>query len=405
MTSLTGVMDGDDLRVRLTVIEDPTMRMHLVNCVHGVFLGRARIQRVDLAGLEKAIGAATPRELWGRIAEPITNLWTILEDVLIELKAVAEAHGDSAALGADEGGGGAGDELDFAMLEEPSASPAQKVSPFVAPDPKQSIVNRIVETAWAMSYVLKNEVSGFQRRLNGLQNSADGWDLVGACQDHLARLRSALDALLTGIASSLPGSRDGQMATDPATELLAARELRTRVFALRDEILAIELETKAQPVSAWHELLVAAREHVDSFMFGPGFAWLRADDKRSFLRAQKVLTEVLELWSPLRAVPAQRALGGLARYLEALEVINQRECLLVHDRNALHVVLTELRRALHGSGTAARDAVASALKALAEAQGRDRELDDLLGETMVPGTDVPVQAIITRAEAVSAALG
>jgi hypothetical protein len=393
MTSVPEALDSEDLRVRLGVIEDATVRTHIVNVVHGVFLGRGRILRVDLGAMEKAIATTSPREVWAMASESFTNVWSVLEDVQLELKPVADLYGAAADLGAENLDG-----LDFALETPAPASPAPAATAKAKPD--QPVVARMVENAWAMSYVLKNEIQGFQRRMLPLLSSNDGWELVGACQDHLARLRAALDALLTGITAGLPGAADGPQAVDQSAETLAARELRVRVFALRDEIVAIDAQLKTRTASEWQDLLATAKRQMDAFMFGPGFAWLRADDKRSFLRGQKVLGVVLELWSPLRALPAQRAIGALARYLEALEVINQRECLVLHDRAALTTVAAKLQQALAETGTGARDAIAAALKALAEAQGRDRELDDLLNKTMEPGRAVATEAILNRVQAV-----
>jgi hypothetical protein len=95
----------------------------------------------------------------------------------------------------------------------------------------------------------------------------------------------------------------------------------------------------------------------------------------------------------------------VARYLEALEVINQRECLIVHDRHALRRVVDNLELAEAKKGAEGRVAMGRGLAALAETQGRDAHLDHLLQETLDPSAPVQAQRILERARQVLSALG
>jgi hypothetical protein len=170
-------------------------------------------------------------------------------------------------------------------------------------------------------------------------------------------------------------------------------------------VLASEAAILAKPAGEWQPLLGQVHNAVEKFMFGPGFAWMRAGDKRTFIKQHRALGELMELWSPLRATPAKRAVQNLARYLEALEVINQRECLVQHDRDGLKIVVARMSLAANTEGPPRREAIAAALAALAEVQGRDRTLDALLEQTLAPGTPVPVIQILDRAKTLLAQLG
>jgi hypothetical protein len=143
---------------------------------------------------------------------------------------------------------------------------------------------------------------------------------------------------------------------------------------------------------------------LEAFIFGPGFAWMRAIDKRVFLSQRRTLGEILALYSPLRAEPARLAIDDLARMLETMEMINQRECLMVHDRVALTAVVENMESAMAAQGPAARRFIGAGLAALSEAQGRDAILDRLMAEAMAPGSAVPLSEILRRARQVLAQL-
>jgi hypothetical protein len=256
-----------------------------------------------------------------------------------------------------------------------------------------------------MTFVLGGEVDAFRKRLAQVLKLPDSWELVEAMQDHIGHLRSAVGAMLNGVFAALPAAPGEQHEAGQSLELVSARELRARVFELRDLVLTVEERLTRLRPGDWAVELARARAGVERFIFGPGFAWMRATDKRTFLKQRSTLGEILELYSPLRAEPARLAVANLARFLEALEVINQRECLQVHDREALGRVVAAMRAAAASTGPAARQAIAAGLAALAEAQGRDRGLDALLSATLAPGSPVPVAEILARAEQVVAGMG
>jgi hypothetical protein len=266
-------------------------------------------------------------------------------------------------------------------------------------------IQRIGETLWATSFVLQGEIDGFRKRLPALLNVPDAWELLSDLQDHVGHIKAALQAILTGIYVSLNPQEPGKLATasrsvdEQSMDVVSSRELRQRIFALRDQVLGIEECLGKIPAAEWKTSLVEVVAALDTFMFGPGFAWMRAGDKRAFIKQHRGLREILEIWSPLRAAPAHRALQNLARYLEALEVINQRECLVLNDRAALTAVVKHLEAAGTLDPAANREHIAAALAALADAQGRDRALDQLLDSTLAPGSPVPAAEILARARA------
>ncbi len=174
-------------------------------------------------------------------------------------------------------------------------------------------------------------------------------------QDHVGHIKAALQAILTGVYASLYPGEPGQSAITSTShdeqnmDVVSSRELRQRIFELRDRVLVIEeslmrrwpaaewkvLARPGGPVRPWTQLHVRSGLRLDA----------RRRQAHLHQTAFRGLREILEIWSPLRATPARRAVQNLARYLEALEVINQRECLVLHDRAALETVVARLEAA------------------------------------------------------------
>lgn len=398
----TGSVDPELLSLRLGSLDNADDREQATAIVNATYACLSRINAIDFGWLERDKTSGPARALWTSAEGGIATIWAAIEELRATSQPLVEAHQERFG-GDDAGGDSDEDPFGGGLFEDDAGAGAPKKPAPTTP------IQRIGETVWATSFVLSSEVDGFRKRLPALINVPDAWELLANLQDHAAHIRAALQAILTGVFASLyPGS--GLSATAVATpdeqniELLSSRELRQRIFALRDEVVGIETAMLEKPAGEWQPLLRKIVDALGGFMFGPGFAWMRAGDKRTFITQQRALRDILEMWSPLRATPAKRAVQNLARYLEALEVINQRECLVVHDRAALNSVVASLTKAKNTPGPESRPYIGAALAALAEAQGRDRVLDAMLEQTMAPGSVVPTLLILERAQELLARL-
>lgn len=386
--SSTGWVDPELLDGRLVTLENDALRARLRVVVDRTLIAIGKVQEVPIATLEANVSGYSTMALWSGVDDAVTAMWLALEELRSGMQPLVKAFEEQSEA-----------DIDFgltAKLEEPSsedAAGAPAAQPLLDEDSK-----RIAETAWAMGFVFAGEVREFQGRLPALLRLEEGWELVDALQGHTEHIRGALNAILGGVYSSLGDAGGESRDADQSFFLTASIELRSRLFELRDQILSIEERMKTCAPSDWHELLVEARALVNGFIFGPGFAWARATDKRTFLAQRQVLSDILDFYSPLRAEPARRAIDDLARFLDALEVINQRECLVLHDHAALSRVVASMREALTGTRQGAREAIGRGLAALSEAHGRDRLLDQMLAEAMAPGGRLPVEDILLRAE-------
>ncbi len=376
----TGRVDPELLATRLAAVSDAAAKSWATQVTDRALRCLVLVNGVDVARMERA-AERTPAACWVQVEGAVAAMWLELEEFLQALGPLVAAY--------------------------EAAHPDADDAPSTPPDggaPLAGIMARLAETAWAMSFVLSGELQAYRQRLARVLKLQEAWELVEALQDHLGHLRQALEAVLNGVYGALPAVAvaDG---SEQSLELVASRELRARLFELRDGVLEVERQLASAPPAMWRGPLARAHALVEGFVFGPGFGWMRATDKRAFLRQRRTLGEILSLYTPLRAEPARQAVANLARFLEAMEVLNQRECLLVHDRDRLREVVAAMGDARSSAGPQRREAIARGLAALAEVQGRDRELDNLLARTMAPGSPVAVEEIGERAQLVLAGIG
>ncbi len=388
-----GPVDPELLQLRVQSMRDPQERTLAEAVVGAAFACLKRIQSLDFGALERDRASGPTRALWSAAESPIADVWRAVEELQHAAKPLVDEHESRIAHE---------DDLAFDVSIEGEAPAVEAKKPLVAA-PNKTPIDRIGETLWATSFMLSSEIDGFRRRLPTLIKVPDAWELLSDLQDHVGHIKAALQAILTGVYGSLYPNDEGASGVieshdEQNIELLASRDLRQRIFALRDELLTVEVSLASVPTSDWQSLLSRAVESLDAFIFGPGFAWMRASDKRTIIKQHRAISEILELWSPLRATPARRAVQNLARYLEALEVINQRECLVLHDKAALATVVDKLEKAGSAPQAARREHIAAGLAALADAQGRDKALDQLLEATLAPGSEVPTTEILQRAK-------
>ena len=354
-----GAVDPDLLRARVGAVRPEALRLALSAVVETGLRCRGRVDGLDFASLEVRAAEHASEVLWGSIAPSLEALWDLLRTVEGSLEAL-RAVGDPSWRRRWDG----------------------------------------VSASW---FLLIVELDEMQERLATLVGVPEGWELVGALQGHVEKVRFVLDAVLAEIFALLP-PKPGEWGGLPRrSELVRAQERRTRLQALRDVALACEDEMGCLPPSRWLASLQRISDALGVFVFGPGYAALRASEKYALVAQQRLLREVLLLWSPLRATAARQAVEALARYIEALEVVNQHESLRARDRDLLTQVVLHMDRAAVRDEQAPKE-IAAALAALAEARGCDRELDALVEQTLSPGSAVPIARILKRAREVLAEL-
>ena len=382
----------DDARwsERLSAMDDPSAAQQSVSAIRQAFEVASFARAIDFGGLEARIDELDPREAYRELERPLATMWELVDELLHLLSPLGERHagqssGEDGAAGEDEGDL----EFDFDFAQTETAVAETNAPKLSTP------LQRVDETAWAMSFVIRGELERFRERLPTLLKASDSWELLSSAQDHAGQLRAATNALIKGVFTSLPAARDDPEEIVDLMELKSSLELRARLFELRDRILECEARLESAPRDDWESLVKSMHREVESFVFGPAFAWMRARDKRSFLHHRNALKEITQFWSPLRAAPAKTIVQALARHLEALEVINQRECLQYFDREKIREVVSLLEDREHAPDAST---VGKALLMLDEVKHRDHELSALIEAGLDPMADFDADAVIARAK-------
>ncbi|MBN1959559.1 MAG: hypothetical protein JW841_01320 [Deltaproteobacteria bacterium] len=382
MLKISVGIDLDNLYSGITRIANKQVRLQyneILDCVSSSII---RINNFDFVHFEKQAEISLPNELWQYAEGTLSKVWISLEDLHRILNSLVLIHDTN---------------LDEIETQEKITS--QNIG-----KPKtllDGIPTQLCETAWVVCYSITREIESFQKRLPAILKIDDSWELVGAVQEHFGHLQNAITALLNGLVRCLPGSTGLTKNSGNSANLLAALELRTRIFALRDNVLCLETRAKQQSNVDILNILQDVGRLIDDFENTPAFEWMRAGDKQSIIEQHRAIEELMTFWSPMRYQPSLRAISLLARFLEALEVINYRECLMNHDRTALQKVIDNLENFSKSPGYD----IAKSMAALADIQGCDRELDRLLALALDVNSEPPWHAIIARAKEVLAGLG
>ena len=108
---------------------------------------------------------------------------------------------------------------------------------------------------------------------------------------------------------------------------------------------------------------------------------LRAEDKKAVIDFRGTLYELRHRKDGLSMTELRRAVEGFSKFLEAMQAINQREVLVIHDRKLLEESLGRLEAVTATMATdidAASAAMAQLIESLWHVHGRHPDLDEAL---------------------------
>lgn len=248
-----------------------------------------------------------------------------------------------------------------------------------APDPnagseRQVQLRRVVGT---LRYGMQSQLAAFERRFEA---ALDGGHFAQAMED-LDDTRNALGegvfALVTALCEAyLPDVRADAVVTGHKSALERALLVRR---GLADLARGVDRENWAVQDAQHAELGAQALERLRLLLAG----YIRQEAFRAMRPADR--WELLKVGRTLEGAPlnnrTRQACEGLAKYLESLSSINQREVLRRHDVTVLKDVRENLEAArplLGISPLGAQQLLATALTQLGALYGKNRELDALL---------------------------
>src|SRR5690606_20028705 len=127
--------------------------------------------------------------------------------------------------------------------------------------------------------------------------------------------------------------------------------------------------------------LAALHGVFDAFMQTDPYASLRVVDRRSCSELREALADLMGKAKPPRR-QVENAVEGLAKFLDSLTLVNQRELLIVHDRDAVADTEAQLdaveAAVVEDRVDLAREALGRAVRTAEPLFGREPTFDGLL---------------------------
>ncbi len=338
----------------------------------GLFIVAARamdrLSDIDLSSFEPSADATADLAAWEEVAPFIGETMAEVNELL---SAIEETIPDPDADTDD----------DFDLFGEGTENDTEPEANGEKDCDSESRVIAAYSAIHGIAILLRREVATFGASIRKPEVVADRWNLIDHIEAFRGRFKAGIGELVFAATSNLidvekdkviPGYRgevDRSVGLRRALTLLSARVVQESSLAEEEERKSTAIRQRA------HDVL----KLLDRFMSSKAWTTVRAADRRSFIDLRCSLAEALEEGS---CSASHETLEGLARFLESLYVINQREVLIAHDRSALPALSdtarATMRAAAEKNDERARKLLASALRLGWRLVGRDPDLDDIV---------------------------
>ena len=323
---------------------------------------------LDFARYEKEEIGTADLSVWEALAP-------VIRDTIVDVNALLTVVKERLPGPAAVAGGDADAAFDEMFGEAPAAA-APAPRPAAAPRGK---VDEAAGVIHAIAGSLAREVTAFGEGIRKPVVMADRWNLLAHLSEFRGKFRAGIGEMVFQGAQAFAPVRKEEVVPGYHDEIDEAVQLRRTLAVLAGLVRAENEKLQGEgPAEARLRALRLLRD-VDTFRRSQAWGLLRPGDKRSFIQARG---ELATLANDVAAKPKalKLAVEGLDKFLDSLSVINRRETLTVHDREALAAAALGLERAELALPDASRAAaeLAGGLGAAQRLYGRDRALDGLL---------------------------
>ena len=245
-------------------------------------------------------------------------------------------------------------------------------------DSTLSPLERSSDIAHSYGSMLRMRLIDFGRRLEVACRSQDSWRVLAELDDFQHRLSKAVLGILFGLLSDFTkDARREEIYPHYRSAVHEAIELRRAISQLRHDIGRFN-DSLADPELAI-PTTVAVSERLQQFGASPVYRSLRAEDKRAVSNFRHALHRLRKSPGEDTLKPLRREMEGFSKFLDAMDAINHREVLQIHDRKCLDSILGSLEVAKEKVGEEPNRSIAlftEAISALRDVVGRDYSLDE-----------------------------
>lgn len=326
-----------------------------------------RLRELELGRIEAlaASGEGSDLAMWEEVAPAVG---ASIGDVNGLLSTIQESFPRTAA--AEEE-----DDFDLAFGGEDTPAP-QTVVPTTFAE-RAASAEKAVQ---AIAESLKFEVSRFGARVRNPSVVADRWNLLIDLQEFRGKCRAAIGELVFSSCNAFEEIARPEVVPEYAADLADGLWVRQAWITLTRAVGPLNARLQIAGLEQQRPLLLAVQRELDHYRASRGYEHMRASDKRFLIQFARDLEQVFE--KKQYGKQAQLVVEGFAKFLDSMAVLNRRESLMNHDREAFAECGTLLEGAsLHlgvGEPEKALGKLTRAIHVAMRLYGRDRYLDDYL---------------------------
>lgn len=358
-------------RVRLTLVQKAAAR------------AITRLREIELARIEQLVtsGEGSDLALWEQVAPAVG---ASIGDVNGLLLAIDEQFP------ADEQPEEEDDfDLAFGGGDEVSSPHAHDV-----PTTFEEKVVAAERNIQGLAQALRSEVGRFGQRVRNPSVVADRWNLLIDLQEFRGKCRAAIGELVYSSCNAFEDIPRAGVVPEYLDDVEEGLQLRQGWMTLTRAIGPLNARLQIAGPEQQRALLLAVQRELDHFRSSVGYLNMRAGDKRFVIQFAEELQDAFD--KNLLGKHSQTLVEGFAKFLDSMAVLNRREVLMNHDREAFAEcgILLEQANGHLGQNDfpAACSNLTAALRVATRLYGRDRHLDDHLvlrtrwpAESLIPG--------------------
>jgi hypothetical protein len=353
----------------LRQVPDGLFRARLFKVLTNATRAIIKLREIDLSRVEHLTSSQEGNDLalWEQIAPAVA---ASIGDVNGLLTTITEQFPPTQAQHTE-------DDFDLAFGPSDDTQGDASVQVPVTPAEKIKSAEKAVQS---IADSLRFEVNRFGGRVRNPSVVADRWNLLIDLQEFRGKCRAAIGELVYAASSTFGEISRPLVIPEYANDLAESLAVRQAWITLTRAAGPLNARLQIASVEQQRPLLLAVQRELDHFQSSRGYLHMRAADKRFVIAFVRELSETFAKRTFGR--PAQQLVEGFAKFLDSMAVINRREILINHDREAFAECGTLLEQAglYLGVGEHGK-AMGKMIQALAVATrlyGRDRYLDDYL---------------------------
>jgi len=401
----------------VAAITSPAIRTDATELVRLALFALADLRKLDDTLYGRFVASRTSTQAPDEVAAGLRTVWAdtfhALEHLLAHVRSLTK---NARAPSAPATGGDDFDFGDFAPAAEEEPSFDLEVGDIgslvegLDDQPKlESETKRwqeALEKLGGIQYGLSSQYRDSTERLEVAMQAGQLGTVLGLLDDTTSAANEGIHALVAAVYEAfLPEVDRAGIVPEYLTTLARALRVRRGIAQLA-AALAPHNESLQSEDSIGHEIaLEVIRDLVTSFVSSDVWRAMRAADRWELAQFDEQLRE-----QPIKQ--ARLTAEGLAKYLESLGAINQREVLVRHDQKIiddLRETVTSARELMELSPTTTHEILLKACRTSLELRGRNPMLDALLDQNAKINADTssPTQnsALVKRLEDVVATAG